>query len=81
MAAKQILTNQKSLETKTKKLSKDRFQYTDNLTKATSENYNGESKLRKRKFKMAGELHNWILKYDQDMGWRQVWFILQFASF
>lgn len=71
-AAKQILTNQKSLGTKTKKLVQDRFQYSDNLTKATAENYERESKLRKRKFKMAGELQNWILKYDQDMGWRQV---------
>lgn len=71
-AAKQILTNQKSLGTKTKKLTQDRFQYSENLTKVTAASYEQESKLRKRKFKMAGELQNWILKYDQDMGWRQV---------
>lgn len=40
--------------------------------KTTKENYEHESKLRKRKFKMAGELQNWVAKYDQDMGWRQV---------
>ena len=71
-AAKQILTDNKGLEHKQLKLHQEKMDTASRLDKHTTANYAKESKLRKRKFKMAGELYNWIVKYDQDMGWRQV---------
>lgn len=71
-AAKQILTDNKSLENKQAKLNEEVIDLKERLQKIRSSNYATESRLRKRKFKMAGELHNWIVKYDQDMSWRQV---------
>jgi len=70
-AAKQILIDQKSLENKQSRLQQDILDSSDALHKERKTNYDEESKLRKRKFKMAGELYNWIVKYDQDLGWRQ----------
>ena len=45
--------------------------FTNSLQSLRAEHFAEESLLRKRKFKMATELRNWIGKYDQDMGWRQ----------
>ena len=71
-AAKQILTDNKTLANKQSKLQEEIIDTSDRLYKDRKANYSNEAKLRKRKFKMAGELHNWIIKYDQDMQWRQV---------
>ena len=71
-AAKQIVSNRLIVENKSQKLNADKIQYKLVMSKCVIENYDKESKLRKRKFKMAGELQNWIMKYDGDMGWRQV---------
>ena len=71
-AAKQILTDNKTLANKQSKLQEEIIDTSDRLYKDRKTNYSNEAKLRKRKFKMAGELHNWIMKYDQDMQWRQV---------
>ena len=71
-AAKQILTDNKTLANKQSKLQEEIIDTSDRLYKDRKTNYSNEAKLRKRKFKMAGELHNWIIKYDQDMQWRQV---------
>lgn len=71
-AAKQIVSNRLIVENKTQKLNTDKIQYKLVMSKCVKEDYIKESKLRKRKFKMAGELQNWIMKYDGDMGWRQV---------
>ena len=71
-AAKQILTTQNALKNKKIKLRQEINSSSERVAKSRGAHYDKESKLRKRKFKLAGELQNWILKYDQDMGWRQV---------
>jgi len=71
-AAKQMLTTQNSLKNKKLKLRQEINSSSDRVAKSRNAHYEKESKLRKRKFKLAGEMQNWILKYDQDMGWRQV---------
>ncbi|KAJ3052199.1 hypothetical protein HK097_006723 [Rhizophlyctis rosea] len=47
------------------------LQLTTKLSETTKRNREEEAQLRKRKFKIEGEVENWIHKYDQDMDEKQ----------
>ena len=68
------MTNPHSFETKKKKEQSLRTEIQTlqkTLHETTKQNREEEAQLRKKKFKIEGEVENWIHKYDQDMEEKQ----------
>ena len=69
--ASAVNTANKTLDSRKVKLKHEISSMKAELDKKRKDHFEIESGLRKRKYKLKGELGNWIQKYDEDMGWRQ----------